>query len=224
MPYSAPSFDEVTKLLIQTLSPQRVLDIGCGAGKYGEMLRSLVPAAHLTGIESEASYIGRFKLDLIYDDVRLMSATDLIASAAEEFYDLVIIGDCIEHLPKSAGLDLLNFLTYRAAYILVICPEFDVQNAHEGVQAEAHISVWSERDFEWHDLWATAAVMNMMLFVLRGYIKAPVSLPDLVDKVNLLQLPLYSRTGKLIKKCRLELKAKPRTELIDGQALSFRRL
>ena len=78
MPYSAPSFDEVTKQIIQTLAPQRVLDIGCGAGKYGELLRALVPAAHLTGVESEASYIGRFKLDLIYDDVRLMSATDLI--------------------------------------------------------------------------------------------------------------------------------------------------
>jgi trans-aconitate methyltransferase len=224
MPYSAPSFDEATKLMIQTLSPQRVLDIGCGAGKYGELLRSIVPAAHLTGIESEAGYIERFKLDLIYDDVRLMNATDLIANATEEFYDLVIIGDCIEHLPKSAGLDLLNFLTYRCAYILVIAPEFDVQNAHEGVRAEAHISVWSERDFEWHDLWATAAVMNMLLFVLRGYLKSAVSLPELVDRVNLMQPPLYSRTGKFVKKCRLELKTRLRTELIDGQELLFRRL
>jgi SAM-dependent methyltransferase len=206
------------------LSPQRVLDIGCGAGKYGELLRSLVPAAHLTGIESEAGYVTRFKLNLIYDDVRVMNATDLIANATDEFYDLVIIGDCIEHLPKSAGLDLLNFLTYRCAYILVIAPEFDVQNTHEGVQAEAHISVWSERDFEWHDLWATTAVMNMLLFVLRGYLKFPVSLPDLVDKLNLAQPPLFSRTGKFVKKCHLELNARRRTELIDGQELSFRRL
>jgi trans-aconitate methyltransferase len=224
MPYSAPSFDEITKAIIQMLSPQRVLDIGCGAGKYGELVRALVPAATVIGIESEAGYIERFKLDLIYDDVRQMNAIDLITSATEEFYDLVIIGDCIEHLPKSAGLDLLNFLTYRCAYILVVCPEFDVQNAHEGVQSEAHISVWSERDFGWHDLWATAAVMNMLLFVLRGYLKATISLPDMVEKVNRLESPLYSRTGKVIKKCQLELTAKLRTELIDGQEVSFRRL
>ncbi len=224
MPFSAPSFDEVTKSIVQMLSPQTVLDIGCGAGKYGELVRALVPAATVIGIEPEAGYIERFKLDLIYDEVRRIDALDLIASATEEFYDLVIIGDCIEHLPKSAGLDLLNFLTYRCSYILVVCPEFDVQNAHEGVNAEAHISVWSERDFAWHDLWAGAAVMNMLLFVLRGYLKSPVSLPDMVQKLNQLELPLYSRTGTPVKKCELRLTAKLRTELVNGQELSFRRL
>ena len=98
-----------------------------------------------------------------------------------------------------------------------------MQNAHEGVQSEAHISVWSERDFSWHDLWATSAVMTMMLFLLRGYLKAPVSLPALVEKINRQELPLYSRTGKPIKPCRLELTSKLRTEIIDGQEVSFRR-
>ena len=53
-------------------------------GDVGEMLRAIVPEAHITAVEYEASYIKRFNLDVIYDDVRHMSATDLISTAAEE--------------------------------------------------------------------------------------------------------------------------------------------
>jgi len=222
MPYSAPNLDEVTKAIIRAVAPQRVLDIGCGAGKYGEILRAMFPAAELIGVEVEKSYIERFKLDLVYDDVRLMNATDLITTDIEATYDLVIIGDCIEHLRKSAGLDLLNFLTYRCGYAMVLCPECFPQNAHDGVNSEAHISVWSERDFEWHDLWATTYVTNMMLFLLRGYLKAPLKLRDLVAGINELQLPLHNDSGKFIKNCQLELRANLRTEQVGENRVIYR--
>ena len=202
------------------LSPQRVLDVGCGAGKHGELVRAAMPTVNLIGIEVEQSYVERFKLNLTYDCVRSIDATKLITTDIEERYDLVIIGDCIEHLPKSAALDLLNFLAYRSAYTLVICPESVVQDSVEGVQSEAHISVWSARDFEWHDLWATTSIMQMMLFILRGYPQYPVALPDLVQQINRLELPLRAR--KFSKTCRLELENRVRTELVDGKSLSFR--
>jgi hypothetical protein len=37
-------------------------------------------------------------------------------------YDAVILGDCIEHMRKSVGLDLLNFLVYRSSIIVVKFP------------------------------------------------------------------------------------------------------
>ena len=82
---------------------------------------------------------------------------------------MVIIGDCIEHMPKSVGLDLLNFLTYRAQYIIVLAPEFLVQGSVDGMKSESHISVWSEYDFQWHDAWAFENALTISLFLLRGY-------------------------------------------------------
>ncbi len=220
MPYSVPVFDELTRNIIEILAPDNVLDIGCGAGKHGEIVRTALPTANLMGVEIEESYVERFKLNLTYDEVRVMSATEVMATDLDKRYDLVIIGDCIEHIPKSAGLDLLNFLTYRSAYTLVICPESVIQDTVDGVKSEAHISVWTERDFEWHDLWATASVMQMMLFLLRGYPTYPVSLPELTGKLNGLALPLNTR--KFSKVCRLELHNRVRDETVGDRTVPFR--
>ena len=103
---------------------------------------------------------------------------------------MAIIGDCIEHLPKSAGLDLLNFLTYRAAYTIIVLPEAAIQNTVDNVLSEAHISVWSERDFAWHDNWAWAQIWQMQYYLLRGYLPARTSLADLVADLHRRQLQL----------------------------------
>ena len=222
MPFSVPVFDEVTRNIIEILAPGNVLDIGCGAGKHGEIVRNAMPAANLMGVEVEASYVERFKLNLTYDEVRVMSATELIATDIDKRYDLTIIGDCIEHIPKSAALDLLNFLTYRSAYTLVICPESVGQDAEEGIKSEAHISVWSARDFAWHDLWATASFMQMLLFLTRGYPHYPISLPTVTQRINRLELPLNAR--KFSKPCHLELHNNVRSEMIGDENVNFRNL
>ena len=41
--------------------------------------------------------------------------------------DVVIIGDCIEHLRKSIGLDLINYFVYRCKYIIIIFPSKYIQ-------------------------------------------------------------------------------------------------
>ena len=60
----------------------------------------------------------RFDLRSLYDEVILGDAVDLTNDPKVRF-DLVIIGDCIEHMRKSDGVDLLNFLMYRSGYICV---------------------------------------------------------------------------------------------------------
>jgi hypothetical protein len=79
-----------------------------------------------------------------------------------------MIGDCIEHMRKSCGVDLLNFLIYRAGYICVIYPDRFVQDDVDGHAAEAHISTWSQADFAaWdviHHSWN-----GMHMFLIKGY-------------------------------------------------------
>lgn len=150
MPYSSGTFDEEVATIIRAMSPSTVLDIGAGAGRYGHLIKKVSPQAHVTALELDAEYIARFQLRQVYDVVRQDDVESLFRNVDTE-YDLVILGDVIEHLRKSVGIDLLNFLVYRSRRILVIFPLRYRQGAFEGRSQEAHISVWGPTDFQWCD-------------------------------------------------------------------------
>ena len=142
---------KTTKNLLETIMVDRFLDKGAGAGKYGKMLQDHHPNAEKIAVEIDSSYIEKYSLASIYDKVLNISAIKLIDDALDETYDLVVIGDCIEHMRKSEGVDLLNFLIYRCKYILIHYPDRYVQGSVDGHTHEAHISVWSEHDFSGFD-------------------------------------------------------------------------
>lgn len=212
MPGSFVVFDSLARQLIEWIAPRRALDFGAGAGKYGHILRATVPDCHTVAVEPEQSYVERFGLGELYNEVHRLKAHDWMAADPEARFDLAILGDCIEHMPKSVGLDVLNALAYRAAYTLVVVPEFLVQGAVEGVAGEAHVSVWSERDLHWHDLWAYDNCRAMSVFLLRGYLPAPVPLAELVQRVNAAQLPVhdFNDAGSFVRPARLRLVEHPR--------------
>ena len=151
MPVSHWFPDKTTKKLLESIRVDRFLDIGAGAGKYGKMLQDHHPNAEKIAVEIDSSYIEKYSLASIYDKVLNISAIKLIDDALDETYDLVLIGDCIEHMRKSEGVDLLNFLIYRCKYILIHYPDRYVQGSVDGHTHEAHISVWSEHDFSGFD-------------------------------------------------------------------------
>ena len=212
MPGSFVVFDALARQTIEWLAPQRAVDFGAGAGKYGRLLRAVAPHCYTVAVEPEPSYVARFGLSGIYDEVQPLMAHDWMSAHPDARFDLAILGDCIEHMPKSVGLDLLNALAYRSAYTLVVAPEFIVQGAVEGVAGEAHVSVWSERDLHWHDLWAWDNCRATSFFLLRGYLPAPVPLADLVQRVNASQLPVHEfhDPASFVRPARLRLVEQPR--------------
>jgi hypothetical protein len=151
MPYSRAALDDVSEALIRSMPLGRCLDIGPGAGKYGKLVRSIHQSADISAIEIDADYIEQFGLREVYDAVLCGPASLLFDGDLDAVYDLVIIGDCLEHMKKSEGVDLLNFLAYRSKYIFVVYPVRWIQGSWNGHRSEAHISVWSEADFNWLD-------------------------------------------------------------------------
>ena len=99
---SSDVFDKLSADLIARLAPASLLDIGPGQGKYGKLARSLVPACHTSAVEISATYVQSYGLDAIYDEVIIGDGAGLVADPAwrNRTYDLVVIGDCIEHMPK----------------------------------------------------------------------------------------------------------------------------
>ena len=170
MPYSKPVFDDLAAALVRAIAPRSCLDLGAGAGKYGKLVRRECPACRLEAIESHPANVARFRLAEIYDSVACADVMSLFESGLEAAYDLIVIGDLIEHLRKSDGVDLLHFLVYRAAFILLVYPTRFIQGAVDGNPKEAHVSVWSALDFAWCERTRVAAKAKQELVVLRGFL------------------------------------------------------
>jgi hypothetical protein len=168
MPYSAPTFDPELELYFRQVRHGSVMDIGPGEGKYGQMLRRVQPTAKRIAVELESEYVEKFKLGDLYDEVRIHDAAALLEDV-DQVFDAVIVGDSIEHMRKSVGLDLLNFLVYRSRIIMVKFPLQMLQNSWQGHKSEAHVSVWSERDFGGMD-YVFAERDFVCLALVRGYL------------------------------------------------------
>jgi SAM-dependent methyltransferase len=170
--WSQRTFDHYVGTLFDLLQPARVLDIGPGRGKYSAIAKAKAKehgfACHLTAVEIDAAYVEEFKLRDLYDEVIVDDAVNLIKEPRRRF-DLVIIGDCIEHMRKSDGIDLINFLIYRSAYICIICPEAWLQDDLDGHTAEAHISIWGVEDFRGMNM-LHRFVKPMHAFLVKGYL------------------------------------------------------
>jgi hypothetical protein len=151
MPFSENTFDDLAYGLVERIQVDRFLDIGAGNGKYGKLIKLLHPHSRRTAVEVERDYIERFALHTVYGEVLHMDAGHLIETRLEDTYDLAILGDCLEHMRKSTGVDLLSFLVYRVRYALVIYPERYLQGPWFGYRSEAHISNWSAHDFTGFD-------------------------------------------------------------------------
>ena len=172
MPYSVDVFDGHVAELIGMLKPATICDIGPGAGKYAKIARQVATtkgfATHLTAVEVDPSYVPEFGLDQLYDQVVVDDAVNMIGNPRQH-YDMVIIGDCIEHMRKSDGLDLLNFLMYRTAHIVLVFPDNFLQDGSDDHPAEAHISVWTAEDFRgWKHFHTAFATVNLVL--IRGFL------------------------------------------------------
>lgn len=159
--FAMPTSDNITvpvvSEIVKVIAPESALDIGVGAGKFGFIFReerewktTSVPAEHwrtrLDGVEVCSGYITPLH-KYLYDELYIGLAQEVVPTLGS--YDLIYMGDVIEHLSKSEGRNLLEVLYDKAKMgILVVTPvgEYPQQGAVENPYQE-HKSVWHPRDF-----------------------------------------------------------------------------
>ena len=122
---------------IKELNPSTVLDVGAGQGTYLDLIRrDLGETVNVTAVEVWQPYIDQFNLinrynNVIKDDVRNL----------ENFsYDLVILGDIIEHMSENDAIVLWNKISSQAKNAIISIPIIHYhQDAINGNPYEVHV-------------------------------------------------------------------------------------
>lgn len=127
-------------------TPRTVLDVGPGYGKYGVLLREYLDPdpERIEAVEAWEPYIAAHRLRGIYDDV---FACDALRFTERDLssYDLVNMGDVIEHMDKQ---EALAFLGRCPRWVVVATPLAHFDTGPGLPPTEAHVSHWERADFE----------------------------------------------------------------------------
>jgi 2-polyprenyl-3-methyl-5-hydroxy-6-metoxy-1,4-benzoquinol methylase len=143
------------------IKPKRILDVGIGCGTYGLLFREYSDIMWerykkedweviIDGVEIWDDYLTpahEHWYNRIYiGDVRNIELED---------YDLIYMGDIIEHFTKEDGLQLLDNIKKHAKHIIVTTPAWFGNPEHDplGNPNEHHLSLWTLEDFpDWEVL------------------------------------------------------------------------
>lgn len=141
MPYSDSANIEWIKWAVDLIRPHTVLDIGAGAGKYGRLTKEVDSSIYTTGVEIWAPYVKQFDLESIYDQVHICDAR-----IYPNFkYDMVFMGDVLEHMTKEEALTLWTKASKEAGVAVLSVPIIHFpQHEYEGNPYEIHVKEdWS---------------------------------------------------------------------------------
>ena len=160
MPTSTYSHIPTVISFLQKVMPASILDVGVGNGKMGFIARDFLDVMlgqryrkedwkiRIDGIEIFSDYIQEHQ-NAIYDDIYIGDAFKVIDTLGS--YDLIILGDVLEHLEKRKVWQFLDkCATHCSNSIIINIPlgEKWTQEAAYGNPHEEHLSFWSYEEFE----------------------------------------------------------------------------
>ena len=115
---------------------EKILDVGFGGGVYGKILKAFY-YENIDGVDVWPENIDEMGLNFIYDNIFIENVLDF----EFERYDLIIMGDVLEHMSLEDSKKLLNkFINGKASKLFIQVP-YMYENHHEwqGNPYEVHI-------------------------------------------------------------------------------------
>src|SRR5713226_9262007 len=116
MPSSPPAGIEVIVEIVWRLAPRSIVDLGTGYGKYGVLFREYLELKHryalgfadaerrevrIDGVEGFPDYLGPLQR-AVYDHIYVEDILEFTRRG--QHYDLVFLGDVLEHFEKNAAM------------------------------------------------------------------------------------------------------------------------
>ena len=180
--------------VIQDLRPHSVLDIGCGFGKYGVLLREYLDVVHgrlnraswevrIEAVEAFAGYQNQLWRS-VYDRVHHGLAENVVPNLGR--FDVILLADVVEHLEKHAAVELIAQCLDHSDTLVVSTPvEFFAQPEVNDNPYEAHRCLWTARDFPPGVSVVTIPAQLCSVYVaskrpIARKVLRPVTMPDLL--------------------------------------------
>jgi len=110
-----------------------ILDVGCGHGFYFKLLNDYF--TKFDAVEVWQPYIEEYKLKEMYDNVYNVNILDF----EFEYYDIIIMGDILEHLSREDAVNILNKLKNKCRELIVVVPYYLPQDEVFGNKYEIHL-------------------------------------------------------------------------------------
>jgi hypothetical protein len=160
--------------ILQNLQPESVLDIGCGFGKYGVLLREYLDIwqerlgpqqwqVRLEAIDAYPQYRNPI-WDYVYQAIHVGRAQDLLPTLS--FYDVILIADVIEHLERAEAKELVQQSLAKSRAVVISTPrEFFAQTDTNHNPFEIHRILWTAADFPTGCHLQTITALSCNLFI-----------------------------------------------------------
>ena len=142
-------FPTLLRSSIIPLDVKSVLDVGCGRGMLGCLLRIYREPERLVAIDAYKPYLEFVKKMGAYDTVLDLDLSEAKLPFKDKEFDIVLCLEVIEHLQKEVGLKLLGELERVGRRVVISTPGvFFPQPRYDGNVQQSHISFYGVRDFE----------------------------------------------------------------------------
>jgi 2-polyprenyl-3-methyl-5-hydroxy-6-metoxy-1,4-benzoquinol methylase len=133
-----------------------ILDVGCGCGTYANVFPEV---KNIDGVEAYEYYVGRYDLKDKYRNVYVMD----IMNFDFEYYDIIILGDVLEHLTVENGQLLIDRIYNKCRQIIVSVPyqmsQFGLENTYEThIQSDLTEDIMRERYPKLKKVWGSNVI------------------------------------------------------------------
>lgn len=147
---------------IRRIQPRKILDVGVGFGRWGILCREFLEVwnerTHSVNWELQIDGVEIFKSNIeeyhkfFYSNIYNESISDFLIRT-DYVYDLIILGDVVEHFEEKNAQDLLNLCLKRSEYVILNLPlgKDWQQGEIYGNLYERHLSFWEKKDIKGHD-------------------------------------------------------------------------
>ena len=200
--------------VIRDISPKSILDIGVGFGRWGILSREFLEVWDgkvdpkswdilIDGVEIFPDTIKDYH-HAFYNNVFITDAAVYVKEMNKN-YDLIILGDVLEHFEKNAAEKLLRECLDKSEYVLLNIPigNYWKQEAGYGNIHEQHLSFWKSSEFRKFGLikkkkFKDFILRNHYVFILSKKHSSIRKKYSFIEKVKVL-LDQYPKTKSLLK-------------------------
>ena len=153
----------ILKFILENIKKDaKILDVGFGSGVYGKLLRAFY-YQNIDGIDIYGQNIEEMGLNIIYDHIFIENILDFNF----DFYDLIIMGDVLEHIELESAKNLLSgFIERKKCRAIVISIPYEYeQDELYGNHFEKHLqpdvtSVYMETHYPYLKLIDSSIIAN----------------------------------------------------------------